>query len=172
MLQRIAPSQFRAQTGDTIRIAAVARNNGGVEAATFRFGVSILPPTLVQGHPGCQFVVRAGSEMLGTLVVFGPAAPGARYDLFEEDPPGNLVDLQVTALPASGPLTQFQIDGVLVPAGVTAAAPARGVRASTTRRARKPAAKKAAAKRKGAKKKPTTRTPKRAVKKSSTRGGR
>lgn len=143
MLQRVAPSLFRASTGETVTLAAVAQDNNGVESAGFRYGTTNLPPRLVQGHPGCEFDVASAVTTLGTVVVFAPGAPNARYDLFEEDDQGNLVDLLVPAHAAFGSIVQFQIDGL--PAPVLAAAPGK-------KAAKKKAAKKKAAKKKAAKK--------------------
>lgn len=148
MLQRVAPSLFRASTGETVTIAAVAQDNNGVESAGFRYGTTNLPPRLVQGHPGCEFDVASAVTTLGTVVAFAPGAPNARYDLFEEDDHGNLVDLQVPAHAAFGSIVQFQIDGL--PAPVLAAAP--GKKAAKKKAAKKKAAKKKAGKKKTAKK--------------------
>lgn len=148
MLQRVAPSLFRASTGETVTIAAVAQDNNGVESAGFRYGTTNLPPRLVQGHPGCEFDVASAVTTLGTVVAFAPGAPNARYDLFEEDDQGNLVDLQVPAHAAFGSIVQFQIDGL--PAPVLAAAP--GKKAAKKKAAKKKAAKKKAGKKKTAKK--------------------
>lgn len=163
MLQRVAPSLFRASTGETVTLAAVAQDNNGVESAGFRYGTTNLPPRLVQRHPGCEFDVASAVTTLGTVVVFAPGAPNARYDLFEEDDQGNLVDLQVPAHAAFGSIVQFQIDGL--PAPVLAAAPGK-------KAAKKKAAKKKAAKKRAAKKAPKRRAPKGKSAKGKPSGGR
>ena len=115
MLQRIAPTLFQGTTGETVTLAAVAQANDGVEAATFRYGATPLAPRQVQGHPGCEFNVRAETNTLGALVVFDPSSPNARYELFEEDDSGLLQPLQIIVRPLSGPIVQFQIFAIPVP---------------------------------------------------------
>ena len=165
MLQRVAPSLFHATTGETVTIAAIAQNNNGVNAAAFRYGP---PPNLPQrqthGHPGCEFVVVAGLRTFGVSAFLVPDAPNARYDLFEEDDVGNLVDLQVSVSPASGPVVQFQIDGR--PVAVAAAAPPRA-----RKKAKAPKKARAERKRKAAKK-PARRRPKAAARSRRKPGAR
>jgi hypothetical protein len=149
MLVRVAPSLFRGRIGETATIAAVPQDNDGVSAAGFTYGGSALPGRSVQGHPGCDFAVAAGSRMLVPTVVFGPNAPGARYDLFEESEAGALEPLGVALTRLTGPIVQIQIDGQPVPAAIAAdvAAPAApGLRRAVRRRprARKAATKKRA----------------------------
>jgi hypothetical protein len=189
MLQRIGPDTFQARTGETIQVIAVAANNGGVEAARFRFGPAPLPATQIQGHPGCSFVVRTPTTMLGCVVVFAPGSANARYDLFEVDVNGTLIDLQEPTDPGTGPLVQFRIRGAAVPVhvGVAGAAPApparlgspppRPRRSTAAKKKKKtvtkktPAAKKSGAKtpaaKKTAKKKPAAKKRSGAKKKTS-----
>lgn len=153
MLQRIAPTLFQGTTGETVTIAAVAHANNGVEAATFRYGATQLTPRQVQGHPGCEFNVLAGTNTLGALVVFDPSSPNARYELFEEDDNGILQPLQIIARPLSGPIVQFQIAAFAMPAPAGApetAAVAKSVAKKAVKKAAKRAVKKTA--RKAAKK--------------------
>jgi hypothetical protein len=162
MLQRIAPSLFQGTTGETVTIAAVAQRNNGVEAATFRYGATPLTPRQVQGHPGGEFNVRTGTETFGALVVFDPSSPNAHYELFEEDDNGILQPLQVFARPLTGPIVQFQIMAIPVPAVVkkTARRSAKKTGERTVKKVAKKVAKRTAVKR-GAK-----RTTKKAAKKA------
>jgi hypothetical protein len=155
MLTRVAPSRYRGQSGDIVRIAAVPQNNAGVSFAVFRYGSQVLSTQQVQGHPGCEFVVSGGPVMFGAVVTFAPNSPNARYDLFEEVN-GALVDLQFPIEALFGPAAQFQIDGAPVAALAGAAAKtakkkgakkkAAPRRAAPKKAAKKPAKKKAAKK--------------------------
>jgi hypothetical protein len=167
MLQRVGPDTFEAPTGDTIQVIAIASNNGGLEVARFRYGADRRPATTILTHPGCSFVVKTPVTMLGCVVVFAPGAATARYDFFEVDANGTTIDLQVSAAdPAFGPLVQFRIRGVAVPAMAGAAAP-RGLAPAARRRSAPPppppprpkAAKKKPAKKKPAAKKPAAKKP-------------
>jgi hypothetical protein len=152
MLRRVGPDTFEGPTGDTVRIIAIAQDNGGVEAARFRYGTAQLPPLQIQGRPGCSFVVATPTTMFGCVVVFAPGAAGARYDLFEVLPNSTLSDLQVSVTPAFGPLVQFRIRGVAVAVAAAEAAPAAAFAAPK----KKKTAKKRAARTKTAKKKKKT----------------
>ena len=139
MLQRVGPSRYRAGKSETVTVVAVARNNNGVESASFRYGTDIVATRDVQGHPGCDFVVAAGAKMFGTSVLFDAGTTTAQYDLFEEDDNGTLVDLRFVIEQPFGPVGQFQVDGIAV-AGVAAAMPPRtGIRAKGRTRAAAPA---------------------------------
>jgi hypothetical protein len=138
MLQRVGPSRYRASKSETVTVVAVARNNNGVESASFRYGTDILATRDVQGHPGCDFVVDSGGKMFGTSVLFDTGTTTAQYDLFEEDDNGTLVDLRFAIEQPFGPIGQFQVDGIAM-AGVAAAGPPRtGVRAKGLTRAAAP----------------------------------
>lgn len=126
MLQRVAPTLYRAQTGETVTIAAIAQNNGGVRNANFRYGSRVLMSQIVQGQPGCEFVVENGVHTFGAVVTFAPNMPAARYDLFEEEG-GTLFDLEFPILSTFGAVAQFQVEGVAVPV----LAVARRIRAAT-----------------------------------------
>lgn len=163
MLQRIAPTLFQATTGETVTLAAVARSNNGIEAAVFRYGATQLPPRQVQGHPGCEFNVRAGTNTLGTLVLFDPGSPNARYELFGDDDTRSLQPLQITAQPISGPIVQFQIVGMpaTARAGRKATKKARKATRKTAKRTAKKTAKKASKTTRKAAKKAAKKTVKR-----------
>jgi hypothetical protein len=161
MLQRVGPDLFEAPTGDTIRVIAIAANNGGVEAARFRYGPAALPATPILNHPGCSFVVKTAVTMFGCVVVFAPGAATARYDFFEVDANGTPIDLQESAEPGFGPLVQFRVRGVVVPVavGVGPGAPGGPLGAAppppppqSRAKAAKPKPKKKAARKKTAKK--------------------
>jgi hypothetical protein len=126
MLIRVAPRFFQASTGDTVTIAAVARNNNGFEGATYQYAGVVLTGTQVQGHPACQFTIAHGVDTLTALLLFDPTAPAAVYDVFEVDAAGNFLPL-VDAPASAGRLTQFQIDGLPVasPAAARLGAAAR-----------------------------------------------
>lgn len=164
MLRKLAPTRYQGPTGETVRIAAVPQDNGGVSFAAFRYGGQVLATQSVQGHPGCQFAVAGGAVMFGAVVTFAPGSPNARYHLFEEVN-GTLVDLRFTIEALFGPAAQFQLDGVAaaVPAAasMTTAAPlatSKAAKAKKPKKAKK-AAKKQAAKKKPARKKPAKRKP-------------
>jgi hypothetical protein len=163
MLRRIAPNLFQGTTGETVIIAAIAHGNGGVEAATFRYGARRLPSRQVQRHPGCEFNVRAGAEIFGALVVFEPSSPGARYELFQEDDSGILQPLQVIARPLSGPIVQFQI---------VAATARRSTKKAVRKTAKKPARKTAKKVAKKIGKKVAKKAAKKPVKKASRRSSK
>jgi hypothetical protein len=170
MLQRIAPSLFQGTTSETVTIAAVSQSNNGVEAATFRYGTTQLTPRQVQGHPGCEFNVRAGTETFGALVVFDPASPNARYELFEEDDNGILQPLQVIARPLTGPIVQFQIAAIPMPA-LAQKASRRGARRAAEKAVKKVGKKtvKKASKKAPKKKAPKKKTAKGAAKKKTAK---
>jgi len=107
-----------------VTVVAVAQNNNGVESASFRYGADILQNRVVQGHPGCDFVVDPGGKMFGTSVLFDTGTTTAQYDLFEEDDNGNLVDLRFAIPQPFGPIGQFQVDGISISA-VAAGMPTR-----------------------------------------------
>jgi hypothetical protein len=181
MLQRQSPTLFQATTGETVTIAAIARNNGGAEAAIFRYGSpQQLPPRVVQGHPGCEFNVRSATNTLGALVTFATGSPTAQYELFEEDDNGILQPLQIVATPLSGAIVQFQIVGIpaVLPLPLPPPPPlsldvpetadvAKGVAKKAAKKTVKKAARKVAKKvaRKAAKK-----TAKKTVKKAAKKG--
>jgi hypothetical protein len=171
MLRRIAPNLFQGTTGETVIIAAIAHGNGGVEAATFRYGARQVPTRQVQGHPGCGFNVRAGAEIFGALVVFEPSSPNARYELFQEDDSGILQPLQVIARPLSGPIVQFQIvaaaaDTVAVTPRVTKKAAKKTTKRAVSKTAKKTAKKVAKRVGKNVAKKVVKKAAKKAEKKS------
>jgi hypothetical protein len=168
MLIRVAPSRYRGQAGETVRIAAVPQNNADVSFAVFRYGNQVLPTVPVQGHPGCQFVVGDGAVMFGTIVTFAPNAPNARYDLFEEVN-GTLSDLQFPVEALFGPAAQFQIDGV--PVAVLAGAPVRtkAKKKAALRKAKKTRTTKKA-KKKAARRKPVPATRTTASRSARSRG--
>ena len=166
MLKQVAPSLFEGTIGETVRIAAVASNNGGTKNATFSYSETPRPPIQVLTHPGCQFQVEAGSEFCRALVVFNPAFPTASYELFEEDG-GILHPLAIVIDPVStGPIVQFQIDGI--PASAVAVAEPAPVELAPApvKKAAKKAAKKAGKKTvKKAAKQPTKKVVKKVAKK-------
>jgi hypothetical protein len=164
MLVNVEGTLFRGKVGDAVTIAVVPRNNTVVTGAAFRYDSAPLPVRQVQGHPGCDFTVVAGSRMFSAVALFGDNAPGARCDLCEEDDAGTLAPLDVTLSP-SEPAQQIEIDGQaeVVPAAVAAAAPgppaalpAKKARAARTRKA--PKRVRAARKRKAPKKVRAART--------------
>jgi hypothetical protein len=164
MLTKTAPGTFEAPVGDTVTIAAIARNNNGVEGATFRYGAKALPTRQVQGHPGCRFDVDAGVVMFGALVLFDPGSPGAVYDLFQLDGAGNLQALAESVDPLSGPILQLQITGV--PVAVLAGAKKKKVK-KAAKAAKKPKPAKKTAK---AAKTPAKKAVKKAAKKAVKTG--
>jgi hypothetical protein len=142
MLERAAPGVFHAVAGETITLAAVARNNDGVGAAAFKYGTpDNLPQRQVQGHPGCTFEVGAGPHTFTMSVFLVPGLRSARYELCQEDAGGALTPLGVTASPATGPVVQVQIDGR--PKAFTKAV-TKGAVTSAAKPAAKPAPKPAA----------------------------
>jgi len=130
MLKRVAPRFFQADTGDPVRITAIARDNGGFEGATFNYAGVPLGNVPVQVHPGCQFVVTHGVNILGAMLLFDAGSPLASYDLFEVDAAGNLIDLQANAPASSGKFTFIQIDGQPVAALAAATNAERFARAA------------------------------------------
>jgi len=184
MLQRVGSSRYRARESETVTIVAVAQNNNGVESASFRYGIDILAPRVVQGHPGCDFVVDRGGKMFGTSVLFDTGTTTAQYDLFEEDDSGNLVDLRFAIEQPFGPIGQFQVDGIPI-AAIAPAAPTRaGLRAKSlapsaaplrkakpARKATKKSTRKAATK-KAAKRKTAKAAGKRTTGRATTSGAR
>lgn len=172
MLRRIGPRHYEAPVGETVTLAALAQDNNGVESGAFQFGTQALPPLQVQGHEGCSLDVVAGAEILTLTLLFDPAAANARYDLFEEDDAGNLVDIKMAMKAASGPTFMVQIDGVqvAVPAGAKKAKAAKKKAAKKKAAKKKAAKKKAKAKKAKAKKAPVKKA--KARKRSGRRRGR
>jgi hypothetical protein len=133
MLTRVGPDSFTADTDSTTTI--VAQSDDGAPSATFRYGKA-LPPLEIQGLPGCRFDVVSGAKMFGCTVVFGQGA-APRYDLFEVDANGLLVDLDLPLTPnTTGTMRQASITGVGVPE-VAPAAGARKAKAKAKPKARK-----------------------------------
>jgi hypothetical protein len=157
MLQRLDADTYQTNVGDTVTI--VAQSDDGAPSATFRY-VQKLQTKQIQGNPGCTFDIVEGRKMFSCAVVFGQG-PAPRYDLFEVDANGALVDLEFPITPDMGPSAQFRIEGVGV--AVLAAAPRSGG-------TRKPAKKKAAPKK--AAKKVGKASSRKASKKSSNSGTR
>ena len=92
MLRRVHAALFEEDAGLGIELAVVARNNNGTESARFDYDSTVLPPDIVQGHPGCRFVVRPNLRGFRVLVVFDPGAPAtARYDLHQVNSAGALL---------------------------------------------------------------------------------
>jgi hypothetical protein len=136
MLTRVGPDSFTADTDSTTTI--VAKSDDGAPSATFRYGKK-LPPLEIQGLPACRFDVVSGAKMFGCTVVFGQGA-APRYDLFEVDANGLLVDLDMPLTPTTtGTMRQAGILGVGVPE--LAAAP-RKAKAKAKAKARAKAKKK------------------------------
>lgn len=147
MLVRIGADRFAAPVGQQTQIVSRSRNNNGVNDARYEYNGTVLQRQTIQGLPGCTFTVVAATQTFEAVVAFDPAtAATARYDLFEVDPGGGLLDLQEDAFPAD-PVINFGITGepaaaAAVRAGVTRAGAARAGRA---RENRAPARKRAAA---------------------------
>lgn len=172
MLRRVGPNLFQATTGETVTIAAIAQSNNGVEGATFRFGTIQLPTRQVQNHPGCDFTVQAGTTTFGAVVVFDPASPNARYELFEEDDSGILQPLGIVARPVFGPIVQFQVAAIPValPAGAARESAMKAPKKAAKKAARKTAAKTASkTAKKTARKAAKKTTRKRAAKKTAAK---
>lgn len=145
MLKRVMHDRFAERIGETVQVIAIASNNSGVEGARFRYGQTILNAEMINGHPGCTFVVAPGRTRLqGVVAFFTPPPTGARYDLFEVDPHG-VVDLQegVTAVDPD-PVVSFVVDGVaqLAAAPVLASAPPPPAAAGRKTRPRRTAGRK------------------------------
>jgi hypothetical protein len=128
MLIRVAPRLFQTNTGETVTIAAVARDNNGFEGATFQYAGVILQGLQVQNHPACQFIVAHGVDTFAAMLLFDLGSPNAVYDLFEVDAAGNFLAL-VDAPASAGRFTQFQIDGRPVASFAAAARAAAAVAA-------------------------------------------
>jgi len=134
MLRRVNAGLYEEDGGADVELAVKASNNGGVEAATFDYDSTVLPPHPIEGHPGCEFTVKSGIHQFRVLVVFNPAAPAtARYDLFQINGAGVLVPIAGKSVTNNGgtPLIGFGIDGL-------AAVAVAGPRAARRRKARKP----------------------------------
>jgi esterase/lipase superfamily enzyme len=116
MLRRVHDALFREDAGLSIELAVVAQNNNGVQSAHFEYD-SVVLSDVVQGHPGCRFIVQYGIRQFRALVAFDPAAPAsARYDLCQVDSAGRLqrVGESVTMSEATSQIV-LSIDGVAVP---------------------------------------------------------
>src|SRR5262245_20409606 len=147
MLHRLDADTYQCNAGDTVTI--VAQSDDGAPSATFRY-LKKLTTQQIQGNPGRTFDVVEGVKMFACAVVFGQGA-APRYDLFEVDAAGVLVDLDFPITPDMGPTAQFRIDGL--PVAVLAAASPKSAgprRATKKKRARR----KAGATKAGSKKKP------------------
>jgi hypothetical protein len=137
MLTRVGPDTFSAPADSSSTI--VAQSDDGAPSATFSYGTA-LPTQTIQGLPGCTFDVDSGLKMFRCVVVFGQG-PAPRYDLFEVDANGLLVDLNLPLTPTTtGTMRQVRIRGVEVPA---VAATPRTRRAKSAKRARPKKAKRA-----------------------------
>jgi hypothetical protein len=158
MLTRVGPDSFTADTDSATTV--VAKSDDGAPSATFRYGKK-LPPLEIQGLPACKFDVVAGAKMFGCTVVFGQGA-APRYDLYEVDANGLLVDLDMPLTPnTTGTMRQASITGVGVPE-LAPAAGARRAKAKAKPKARKKAkrSKKARGSKKAKGTKKATRTKK------------
>ena len=149
MLTRVGADRFSAPSGQQIQIVSRSRNNNGTNDARFEYNGVLLPRETIQGLPGCTFSVVPSTQTFEAIVAFDPGAPPtARYDLFEVDLGGGLIDLQEDAFPID-PLINFGITGEGAAAGAAArpagragatrpagaAGAARPVGAAATRRA-------------------------------------
>lgn len=146
MLTRIGADRFAAPTGQQIQVVSRSRNNNGTNDARFEYNGAVLPRQTIQGLPGCTFTVVTATQTFEAVVAFDPAAPAtARYDLFEVDPGGGLLDLQEDAF-AGDPLINFGITGEAAAAAATrarrSAAPAPATTAKRKARAKRATAKK------------------------------
>lgn len=110
MLTRVDVDTFRAKTGADVRLLVKARDNGGVEFATFTYAGDDLDPLTIDGHPACEFTVQSGTQILRCVVTAG--GPQGRYDLFEVFDDGTEVDLEEEIDPTFGPVHQIFIAGV------------------------------------------------------------
>ena len=109
MLTRIGADRSSAPTGQRTQIVSRSRNNNGVNDARFEYDGVVLPRETVQGLPACTFTIVPATKTFEAVVDFDPGAPStARYDLFEVDPSGGLIDLQEDAFPVD-PLINFGI---------------------------------------------------------------
>ncbi len=124
MLKRVSGGLFEAATGDTIQVFAIAAANNGVETARFEYNNVRLGSTPTSNHPGCQFVVVAGTRTFEAEVVF--SGTQGRYDLFQVNSAGGSSSLgqSVTANDIT-PLIAFRVSGVALGA-VAASTPAAG----------------------------------------------
>jgi hypothetical protein len=157
MLTRVDVDAFQARTSSIVRLLVKSRSNGGVEFATYTYAGTDLDPLDLNAHPGCEFTVRSGRQVLRIVATAG--TPQGRYDLFEVLPDNGEVDLDEEIDLAFGPVHQIFIIG-----------------ASTAKRAAKRAAKKSAARKAarkpGRKKRPAKKAPrKRAPKPAAPRKG-
>jgi hypothetical protein len=181
MLRRVNAALYEGDLGEHVELFVVQQRNGGVETATFEYNGIVLPAHPIQGHPGCEFTVVAGTHQFECIVVFNPAQPTARYDLFEVNSAGGQTALtkSVTAADPT-PLIGFGIGGVAValaattasvPRGAAPARPAEPVQPQRARTVRNRAAKKAkAAKvRKSSRKPPLKKAAKRVKKTPAAR---
>ena len=109
MLTRVDVDTFRARTGSDVRLLVKARTNGGVEFATYTYAGTDLDPLDVLGHPGCEFTVEPGKQILRCVVTSGGAQ--GRYDLFEALDDDTEVDLEEEIDPTFGPVHQIFIVG-------------------------------------------------------------
>jgi hypothetical protein len=127
MLKRVNAALYEANRGEQVELFVVARGNGGSETATFEYSNAGLSPHPVQGHPGCSFTLDPGTHQFECIVVFNPASPAARYDLFEVNSAGGSTALNknITAADPT-PIIGFAIDGVAA-ADALAAGPSRGL---------------------------------------------
>ena len=110
MLTRVDVDTFRGRTGSVVRLLVKARDNGGVEFATFTYAGEDLDPLTIDGHPACEFTVQSGTQILRCVVTSG--GPQGRYDLFEVLDDGSEVDLEEEIDPTFGPVHQIFIVGV------------------------------------------------------------
>jgi len=164
MLRHVFGDRFEADVDDRIQIVAKSQSNDGVTDARFEYDRDTLPREVISGLPGCTFTVRDGRKQFQAVVMFAAGAgSSARYDLFEVDESGGLLDLGRSVTKDDGAaLVGLAVEGVRARVAVGAT---RGVRAAAPEPApprRKAAKKKAARKpaKKTAKKKAAKETAK------------
>ena len=152
MLRRVNAALFEAPAGARIEVVAESQGNGGVNDARFEYAGTILPRELIEGLPGCSFVVEEATAQLQAVVAFADAAPGtARYDLAEVENGVKSNLGKFTMKSDASPLISFAIEPILVAARAPMKRAAR--KAARKKPARKkPARKKAARKKKTARK--------------------
>jgi len=185
MLRRVNAALYEADLGEHVELFVVQQGNGGVEAASFEYNGIVLPAHPIQGHPGCEFTVVAGTHQFECIVVLNPASQAtARYDLFEVNSAGGQTALNKSVTAADPtPLIGFGIGGVAValaatpasvPRGAAPVRPAAPVQPRRTKAVRKRAAKKAqpAKRRKKSRKQTVKKAPTRAKKKATAARGR
>ena len=122
MLRRVNAALFEAPAGARIEVVAESQNNNGVNDARFEYAGRILAREIIQGLPGCSFIVEEAIAQLQAVVAFADTAPDiARYDLAEVEN-GVKSNLGKFTMKSDGsPLISFAID----PIAVAARAPVR-----------------------------------------------